>query len=399
MQMSYKPDPNHPLTTAFPYFPPEEQEWLNNELREILNAQLAMGPRVTRFEKEFADYCALPYAVAFPSCTSSMEAALKALGVGPGDEVLVPVETFIATGMVVSLVGARPVFTEISGATFSMDFADAWSRVTERTRGAIVVHFGGFISPELPEFVQKMHESGRFVIEDAAHAPGAVLNDKRAGSFADAGCFSFYPTKVMTTGEGGMLVTNREDIAKAVRSLQNRGRDMTNPEESYILPGRNNRFTEIAAAMGLSQLRCLDAFLAQRRRVASIYDELLLESELFVPLLAPAQSTPSYWRYVATPSLPIDRRELRARLAQDGITIDWAYDPPLHLQPVFREMLDTKPGLLKRSEEILARHICLPVHARMREVDAQFVAERVLQHTRDISHAAAREKPLDGAGP
>ncbi len=121
--MSYEPDPNHPLTTAYPYFPPEEQEWLSNELREIMNGQLAMGPRVARFEKEFAAYCDVPYAVAFPSCTSSMEAALRALGVGPGDEVLVPVETFIATGMVVSLVGARPVFTEISSAAFSMDLS------------------------------------------------------------------------------------------------------------------------------------------------------------------------------------------------------------------------------------------------------------------------------------
>lgn len=384
--MSYEPDSNHPLTTAFPYFPPEEQEWLTNELREIMNGQLAMGPRVARFEKEFAAYCDVPYAIAFPSCTSSMEAALRALGVGPGDEVLVPVQTFIATGMVVSLVGARPVFTEISPATFSMDFDDAWSKVTDRTRGAIVVHFGGFISPDLPAFVERMHASGRFVIEDAAHAPGAELNGKRAGSLADAGCFSFYPTKIMTTGEGGMLTTRREDIAKVARSLQNRGRDMNNPLESYVLPGRNNRFTEIAAAMGLSQLKCLPEFLNTRRRVAAVYDEVLLASELFVPLIAGDQSAPAYWRYVATPSLKIDRQLLRERLATDGITIDWAYDPPLHLQPVFREMFDTKPGLLPKSEEILARHICLPVHARMRDVDAQFVAERLLHHTRALGN-------------
>jgi perosamine synthetase len=384
--MSYEPDSNHPLTTAFPYFPPEEQEWLTNELREIMNGQLAMGPRVARFEKEFAAYCDVPYAIAFPSCTSSMEAALRALGVGPGDEVLVPVETFIATGMVVSLAGARPVFTEISPATFSMDFDDAWSRVTDRTRGAIVVHFGGFISPDLPAFVEKMHASGRFVIEDAAHAPGAELNGKRAGSLADAGCFSFYPTKIMTTGEGGMLTTQRGDIAKVARSLQNRGRDMNNPLESYVLPGRNNRFTEIAAAMGLSQLKCLPEFLDTRRRVAAIYDEVLLASELFVPLIAADKSAPAYWRYVATPSLKIDRQLLRERLATDGITIDWAYDPPLHLQPVFREMFDTKPGQLPKSEEILARHLCLPVHARMRDVDAQFVAERLLHHTRALGN-------------
>ena len=378
MPTNYEHDPDHPLTTAFPYFPPEEQERLNAELGQILNGMLAMGPRVAQFEKEFAAYCGQPYGIAFPSCTSSMEAALLAFGVGPGDEVLVPVETFIATGMVVSLTGATPVFTEISAANFSMDFDDAWSRVTEKTRGAIVVHFGGFISPQLPAFVEKMRASGRFVIEDAAHAPGAELNGKRAGSLADAGCFSFYPTKIITTGEGGMLVTAREDIAKMVRSLQLRGRDLDAPGELYARAGRNNRFTEIAAAMGLSQLRSLPEFLAVRRRVAAIYDEVLLRSELFVPLLAEDGSAPSYWRYVAMPTVEIDRVALRDRLAADKITIDWAYDPPLHLQPVFQTTMGTHAGMLPRSEDLLSRHICLPVHARMRDEDAEFVAERLL---------------------
>jgi len=390
MQTNYEHDPAHPLATAFPYFPPEEQEWLAGELSQILNSQLAMGPRVAKFEQEFASYCGQPYGIAFPSCTSSMEAALIALGVGPGDEVLVPVETFIATGMVVSLVGARPVFTEISNETFSMDFEDAWSRVTERTRGAIVVHFGGFISPQLPDFIRRMQKAGRFVIEDAAHAPGAELGGRRAGSLADAGCFSFYPTKIMTTGEGGMLVTSRDDIAKTARSLQHRGRDLDHRDERYVLPGRNNRFTEVAAAMGLSQLRSLPEFLARRRRVAAVYDELLLGSELFVPLLAEGGSVPSYWRYVATPTVEIDRVVLRDLLAADRINIDWAYDPPLHLQPVFQESLGTKPGMLPRSESTLARHICLPVHARMRDQDAEFVAQRLLHHVKVLAQTAGR---------
>jgi dTDP-4-amino-4,6-dideoxygalactose transaminase len=233
-----------------------------------------------------------------------------------------------------------------------------------------------------------MRASGRFVIEDAAHAPGAELNGKRAGSIADAGCFSFYPTKVMSTGEGGMLVTAREDIAKTVRSLQLRGRDLDAPGELYVRAGRNNRFTEIAAAMGLSQLRSLPEFLASRRRVAAIYDEMLLSSELFVPLLAEDGSVPSYWRYVAIPTVEIDRAALRDRLAADKITIDWAYDPPLHLQPVFQRTMGTHAGMLPRSESILSRHICLPVHARMRDPDAEFVAQRLLAHIGEMTAAA-----------
>src|SRR6185295_9056710 len=386
MAKSYDHDPAHPLTTAFPFFPPEEQQWISSELSEILNQQLAMGPRVAKFERDFAAYCGQPYGIAFPSCTSAMEAALRALGVGPGDEVLVPVETFIATGMVVSLVGARPVFTEIEDQTFSMDFDDAWNRVTDKTKGAIVVHFGGFVSPGLIDFVERMKTTGRFVIEDAAHAPGAALNGRLAGSFGDAGCFSFYPTKIITTGEGGMLVTGRKDIASMARSLQNRGRDMDNRDERYILPGRNNRFTEIAATMGLSQLRCLPNFLERRRHVAEVYDELLLRSELFVPLLADKSSQPSYWRYTAKPTVNLDRVSLRDRLAEDKISIDWAYDPPLHLQPVYRELLGTQPGMLPKSEEILSRHICLPMHARMRDIDAEYVVERLLHHTNAALH-------------
>src|SRR6185503_3303485 len=188
--------------------------------------------------------------------------------------------------------------------------------------------------------------------------------------------------------EGGMLVTDRDDIARTVRSLQLRGRDLDHAEERYVMPGRNNRFTEVAAAMGLSQLRSLPEFLASRRRVAAVYDEMLLASELFVPLLAENGSVPSYWRYVAIPSVEIDRVQLRERLAADKITIDWAYDPPLHLQPVFQKTLGTRPGMLPRSESILGRHICLPVHARMRETDAEFVAQRLLAHVSEMTQAA-----------
>jgi len=182
-----------------------------------------------------------------------------------------------------------------------------------------------------------------------------------------------------------MLVTNVEGIARAARSLQLRGRDLDAPGELYVRAGRNNRFTEIAAAMGLSQLRSLPEFLASRRRVDGIYDEMLLGSELFVPLLGEDGSVPSYWRYVAIPTVEIDRAALRDRLAADKITIDWAYDPPLHLQPVFQRTMGTRPGMLPFSEKILARHICLPVHARMRERDAEFVAQRLLVHVSELA--------------
>jgi perosamine synthetase len=155
-----------------------------------------------------------------------------------------------------------------------------------------------------------------------------------------------------------------------------------------VRPGRNNRFTEIAAAMGLSQLRCLPDFLATRRLIAATYDRCLTDSDLVTILPGQIGSQSSFWRYVVFPSAHLDRGDLAGRLARDGISIDWAYDPPLHLQPVFQRLLNTRPGMLPRSEALLSRHICLPVHARMREQDASYVAERLLQHVAALSTSA-----------
>ena len=374
--MSFEQRTDYELSTAFPYFPPEEREWLHGELEEILTGKLSLGPRVRAFEAAFAELCGVEHAVAFLNCTAALEASLAALGVGPGDEVLVPPETFVATGMAVHLAGAVPVFTEISPETFAMDFDDALSRVGERTRGAIVVHFGGLIPPGLPAFVERMRREGRFVIEDAAHAPGAEHAGRRAGSIGDTGCFSFFPTKVMTSGEGGMLTTNDGALARAALSLQDRGRDLDAPAELYALAGRSSRMPEIVAAMGLSQLRCLPGFLERRRSVAAVYDRVLGASGVADAVVPPPGDAPAYWRYTVVPREPVDRAALRDRLREDRITVDWAYDPPLHLQPVFRRLYGHREGMLPRSEALMARHVCLPVHARMTDEDAEFVAER-----------------------
>lgn len=383
--MNYQCDPEHPLTVALPYFPPREQEWLRGELGEILNGMVSMGSRVARFEKEFASFCGVSHAVALPSCTSALQISMIACGVEAGDEVLVPSQTFVATGAAVANIGARPVFTEIDESTFSMDFDDATSRITARTRGAIVVHYGGFIDPRMVRFIEQMRTGGRFVIEDAAHAHGATLEGRLAGSFGDTGCFSFYPTKIMTTGEGGMLVTSDARIHGIARSLQSRGRDMSAPVEIYNRLGTNNRFTEMAAAMGISQLRCLREFLAARRRVASLYDEAFGSGELGTPLTPRPGVVPSYWRYALVPREAVDRVALRAALAEERIFIDWAYEPALHLQPVFRELFGTAPGMLPRTERVMSRHICLPIHARLRDEDVRFVIDRVRHHLARLS--------------
>ena len=382
--MSYKPDPEHPLAMAFPYFPEEERRRLHEDVEDILTGILSAGPRVKSFEAAFATYCGAAHGVAFQSCTAALESALIALGVKPGDEVLVPPQTFVATPMSVHLVGAVPVFTETDPATMGMDAVDALARITPKTKGAIFVHFGGLIPAGFPAFVEEMHRRGLFVIEDAAHAHGAELQGRKAGAIGDAGCFSFYPTKIMTTGEGGLLVTSNDEVAATARSLQHRGRDLQAPVEQYARPGRNNRFSEVAAAMGLSQLRCLPGFVEARRAAAASYDQRLAGNPWFQPLEGREGSVSSCWRYVLTAPAAFDRPRLRDLLRGDGISVDWAYDPPAHLQPVFRAMYGNAPGMRPRTERLLARHLCLPMHARLRVEDTAYVVERLLIHAATV---------------
>lgn len=363
------------IPIAFPFFPDEEQEILVQQFREILNGKLSMGRFVAEFEQKFAGYHDSAYGIAFPSCTSALEAALLACGIGPGDEVLVPAQTFIATGSAVRLVGAKPVFVEVDEVSFSMEETDAYGKITPRTKGAIVVHFGGIISPNFPELVKGLHGRGLIVIEDDAHAHGATFKSQKAGSIGDIGCFSFYPTKIMTTGEGGMAITNNSSIAEQLRSLQNRGLDMGAPNESYVRLGRNNRFPEISAAMGLSQLRCLDDFLTKRRDIAKQYDQAVEAVSWGYSLGSGEEGQPSYWRYAVVFERSVYREELARDMKKDGITIDWAYAPPLHLQPYFVSDQSTSTGLLPKTEDLMQRHVCLPVHPGMTESDVRRVVK------------------------
>ena len=208
------------------YFSTEDREWIHREIDAILDGALSMGPNVHAFEQEFATRVGVRHAIAMNSCTSALEAALLSKDAS-GKEVIVPAETFIATGMAVHLAGGIPVLAEISESTLCLDLDDIKRRLTKRTAGVILVHMAGLITPNILEFRQFCDENGLFLIEDAAHSPGASHDGRSAGSFGHAGCFSFYPTKVITAGEGGMLTTDDDEIAAFARSFQHRGVDLS----------------------------------------------------------------------------------------------------------------------------------------------------------------------------
>ena len=378
------------ISMVDPHFSEVDRQRIHREIDRILDGTLSMGPNVTLFEHDVAKRVGVRHAIAMNSCTSALEAALLSKDV-VGREVIVPVETFIATGMAVHLVGATPVFAEISEATLCLDLEDVKKKVTKRTAGIILVHMAGLITPDVLEFRQFCNDNKLFFIEDAAHSPGAQWNGREAGSFGDAGCFSFYPTKVVTAAEGGMLTTDNDDVAAFARSYQHRGRDMHDQVESYIRPGRNVRMTEISALLGRVQFAHLDEFLLKRRQIAFTYQRELANQEE-VNLLAPKKlESSSFWKVPVLIESHIDRQLVIEAMADCGITVDAAYQPPLHLQPVFQKLYGTAEGMLPRSEMLLRRHICLPCHPRMTEQDAVYVVNMLRSIISDMSNSVKKQ--------
>jgi len=365
---------------AVPYFPEREIEGILNKIRDILKGDsfLSMGPYVEQFEKEFAKYIGTKYATATNSCTSALEIALRTIGLEERDEVILPVETFIATGSAVVREGGKIIFAEIDSNTFCISFEDLKNKVTSRTRVVIIVHMAGLITPSIWEIKDFCKKRGIFLIEDAAHAHGAMIDGVKAGNIGDIGCFSFYPTKIITSAEGGMLTTNDEEFYKKAKSFRNRGIDVDTNIEIFSETGSNNRMSELHALLGLSQLKYVEEFVSHRNRIAKIYDSSLEELELagiVNRITYPLNTRHSYWRYVVKLLEKIDRKIVKQEMAKRGIDIDWPYDPPLHLQPVFKKLFGTKEGTLKRSEEVMKGHVCLPIHLKISEEDAKYIVE------------------------
>ena len=365
---------NKKITMADPYFNSSDRERIHCELEKILDQSLSMGPNVSAFENEFASKMGAKYAIAMNSCTSTLEAALLAHDIS-GKEVIIPSQTFVATGMAVHLNGGIPIFAEISPDTMCLDIVDVKSKISSKTAGIIVVHMTGIVTPNIFEFKTLCDENNLFLIEDAAHSPGALIERQFAGTIGDVGCFSFFPSKVITSGEGGMLITNDDEIGHFARSFQNRGRDMTSHVELYSMPGRNVRMTEMSALIGRIQLEKLDYFLEKRRHLATIYKRKLLNVKGIEVLIPKDIRSSSFWKVPVILDDDIDRVALTQNMKSEGVIVDWAYNPPLHLQPVFINLYKTFKGQLPITENILARHVCLPCHPRMEDNDVMHVVD------------------------
>ena len=352
-------------------FMPEDRAWIAERIQEVLSTgQLTLGKYGAEFEQKFARFCGTQHAIAVNSGTSALEIILRTLGVGDKD-VLVSTNTFFATAAAVIHAGGRPVLVDMDPESFSIRPEDLEEKLTPKTAGLIVVHIGGLVSRRLPELQQWADKKGLWLVEDAAHAHGSSLNGVRAGAFGIAASFSFYPTKLMTSGEGGMIVTNDARIADEAWIYRDQGK-ASFTQNAHIRMGYNWRMSEPHAIIGLKHLERLPAMINERQKIASVYDRELRSFRNLTTLTIPTEGIGNYYKYLVVLNEKQDRKALKTQLREQyGVSLAGeVYEEPLHKQPVFEAYVS---GALPVSEDYCARHLCLPVFSGMEEADAHHV--------------------------
>jgi perosamine synthetase len=330
----------------------------------LLSGVLTNGPQTAAFEGAFADRHRVANAVAFANGTVALAGIYLALGIGPEDEVIVPSLTFISTATSVLHVGARPVFAEVAQDTFNLDPADVEARLTPRTRAIVAVHYGGQPA-DLAELGAIARAAGVDLIEDAAQAHGATYQGRPVGGLGRAAMFSFTPTKNITTGEGGIVTTNDDDLATRLRLLRNHGQ--TRLYEHAVL-GYNWRITEMQAAMGVIQVGKLDAVLERKRKNDAYLRATLQGGDQFELPVARADRSHPYMLYTLKFSEAV-RDAVMADLLQAGIE-SRLYFPPAHLQPVFRDAGARLPTTERLARQILS----IPFHANLTHEELDRIA-------------------------
>jgi perosamine synthetase len=363
--------PERRVPAAKIQFLPEDRAWIAARIQEVLaTGQLTLGKYGAEFEQQFAQFCGVRHAVAVNSGTSALEIILRALGV-EGKDVLVPTNTFFGTAAAVVHAGARPVLVDLDPESFAVRPEEVERALTPKTAGLIVVHIGGIVSRRITELQELARKKGLWLVEDAAHAHGSSYGEVRAGAFGIAGSFSFYPTKVMTSGEGGMIVTNDSRIAEEARIYRDQGK-ASFTQNAHVRMGYNWRMSEPHAIIGLKHLERLPAMIADRQRIAAIYDQGLKGIRPLDQLAIPAGGGCNYYKYIVVLKEKRDRKALKTLLRERyGVSLAGeVYEEPLHKQPVFESYVTRA---LPVSEDYCARHLCLPIFSGMEEGEAHQV--------------------------
>lgn len=360
-----------------PYFPPAKRRRIAAALEDILaSGTLMMGPYRDRFEAGFAELCGVQHATTVNSATTALEISLRYFG-AEGGEVLVPAASFITDVSAVMFAGARPVLVDIDPQTLAFDLADLERKLTADTKGMIWVHLTGIISHRYREIRSFARKHGLFLIEDAAHAHGAVIDDHVAGSLGDVGVFSFFPTKILTAGTGGMLTTNDAALKRYAEEMRLFGKEAESGEVVHL--GNDWFLDEIRACVGYHQLEDLDQQLARRRAIAERYQRALTNEPRLRLLDIGDAHLPSWYHYAVFVDDAVDYDALALRLKEaHGIQTKRIYRPTHH-EKVFRHLDD---GTLAATEHTLDRSLCLPMYVELADDDVDYVSACLLAEIR-----------------
>ncbi len=358
--------------SAFPYFDDVAVRKILADVEIVLRTGFLSGGSYTRrLEQKFSEFLGAKHAIAVSSGAASLEIALRYFGI-KDREVIVPTNTFVATPNSVVFAGGNPVFAEMNEDTLCMDLSDVENRISSKTVGVIVVHVAGLVCPEINKLRSLCEENRLFLIEDCSHAHGAMINDKMAGTLGDVGCFSFAPTKNMTTGEGGILVSDDSHLNNAARSMRNRG---IGQERLMVMLGHSWMMSETDAILGLHQLENLDYFVKRRNELAQYYNEHLKTVRGVSLFDTPPNIRHAYHKYPIKLDEDLVVEEIVTILqAQYGIETSRVYYPPCHLQSYYKETFGTKEGDFPVAEKILKQTLTLPIYIGLTREDTAYIA-------------------------
>ncbi|HBY56696.1 MAG TPA: polysaccharide biosynthesis protein [Candidatus Atribacteria bacterium] len=344
---------------------------------------LSIGPKVVEFEKRMSEYAGVKYAVAVNSGTSALHLIIRGMGIKEGDKVITTPFSFISSSNCILFEKAEPLFVDIEEDTLNLD-ADKVEEKLEslsgeelrRVKALLVVDAFGQPA-DWDRFVEIAKKYNLLLIEDSAESLGSEYKGRKCGTFGDAGVFAFYPNKQITTGEGGMVVTDNEELVGLARSMRNQGRGESGEWLDHERLGFNYRMDEMSAALGCSQMERIEEILEKRAKVAGIYGEKLAEiEEVQVPFIAPYVSRMSWFVYVIRLKKGIDRERVIRFLKESGIECK-PYFTPIHLQPFYRKMFGYKEGDFPITEDVTRRTIALPFFNNLKEEQIDYIVEKL----------------------
>ena len=354
-----------------------EKKNISEGVKKILNSgHLTMSKNVFQFEKLFAKYVGTKYAVAVNSGTSALEVPLRALNV-EGKSIIVPTNTFMATPLAAIHAGAKVIFADISEKTLSIQADEIKKKITKNTVGIILVHIGGIISSEWTKIKKICVSKNLFILEDAAHAHGSKINNKYAGNLGIAAAFSFYPTKVLTTGEGGMITTNDTKLYQKFLILRDHGKQNSSLNIHTEL-GSNWRPSEIQGFLGVQQVKKAKSIVSQRTKIASMYDKILKNTPSIRLLEIPSYIKSSYYKYIIFVNKNIKNKVKKMMCEKFGISLPGeVYSHLCHSQPVFRKY---KTRIIKKGDysfkiakKISSEQLCLPLYPSLKKSEIRYV--------------------------